>query len=74
MANLQEIANKFRVSDNFLNSKEDGLLIVASSLNDIISELTRNDKRGIDENQKQSIITKLEKLGEFCKEVKISSF
>ena len=39
MANLQEIANKFRVSDNFLNSKEDGLLIVASSLNDIIGEL-----------------------------------
>ena len=74
MANLQEIAKKFRVSDNFLNSKEDGLLIVASSLNDIISELTRNDKRGIDENQKQSIITKLEKLGEFCKEVKNSSF
>jgi hypothetical protein len=74
MANLQEIANKFRVSDNFLNSKEDGLLIVASSLNDIISELTRNDKIGIDENQKQSIITKLEKLGEFCKEVKNSSF
>ena len=74
MANLQEIANKFRVSDNFLNSKEDGLLIVASSLNDIIGELNRNDKRGIDENQKQSIITKLEKLGDFCKEVKNSSF
>mgnify|MGYP000704390306 CR=1 FL=1 len=34
----EEIAKKFRVSDNFLNSKEDGLLIVASSLNDIISE------------------------------------
>jgi hypothetical protein len=74
MANLQEIANKFRVSDNFLNSKEDGLLIVASSLNDIIGELNRNDKRGIDENQKQSIITKLEKLGDFCKEVKNSTF
>ena len=74
MANLQEIANKFRVSDNFLNSKEDGLIIVASSLNDIISELNRNDKRGIDENQKQSIITKLEKLGDFCKEVKNSTF
>ena len=29
MANLQEIAKKFRISDNFLNSKEDGLLIVA---------------------------------------------
>ena len=74
MANLQEIANKFRVSDNFLNLKEDGLIIVASSLNDIISELNRNDKRGIDENQKQSIITKLEKLGDFCKEVKNSTF
>ena len=74
MANLQEIANKFRVSDNFLNSKEDGLLIVASSLNDIIGELNRNDKRGIDENGKQSIITKLEKLGDFCKEVKNSTF
>ena len=74
MANLQEIAKKFRVSDNFLNSKEDGLLIVASSLNDIIGELNRNDKRGIDENQKQSIITKLEKLGDFCKEVKNSTF
>ena len=74
MANLQEIAKKFRISDNFLNSKEDGLLIVASSLNDIIGELNRNDKRGIDENQKQSIITKLEKLGDFCKEVKNSSF
>ena len=74
MANLQEIAKKFRISDNFLNSKEDGLLIVASSLNDIIGELNRNDKRGIDENQKQSIITKLEKLGDFCKEVKNSTF
>ena len=74
MANLQEIARKFRVSDNFLNSKEDGLLIVASSLTDIIGELNRNDKRGIDENQKQSIITKLEKLTDFCKETKNSSF
>jgi len=74
MANLQQIAKKFRVSDNFLNSKEDGLLIVASSLQDIIGELNRNEKRGIDENGKQSIIEKLERLSEFCKEVKNSSF
>jgi len=74
MANLQQIAKKFRVSDNFLNSKEDGLLIVASSLQDIIGELNRNEKRGIDENGKQSLITKLEKLGDFCKEVKNSTF
>ena len=74
MANVQQIARKFRVSDNFLNSKEDGLLIVASSLQDIIGELNRTEKRGIDENGKQSIITKLEQLAEFSKEVKNSSF
>ena len=74
MANLQQSARKFRVSDNFLNSKEDGLLIVASSLQDIIGELNRTEKRGIDENGKQSIITKLEQLAEFSKEVKNSSF
>lgn len=69
--NLQEIANKFRISDNFLNSKEDGLLIVQSSINDLISELNLGV---IDENRKQSIIEKLERLSEFCKEVKNSSF
>jgi hypothetical protein len=74
MANLQTIARKFRVSENFLNSKEDGLLIVAQSLQDIIGELNRNEKRGLDENQKQSIITKLEQLSEFSKEVKNSTF
>lgn len=74
MANLQEIAKKFRVSDNFLNSKEDALLIVATSMVDLIGELNRNQNRGIDENQKQSLITNLEKLGEFCKEVKNSTF
>ena len=69
--NLAEIARKFRISDNFLNSKEDGLNIVSSSLQDIISELN-NGK--IDENRKQSIIEKLERLSDFCKEVKNSSF
>jgi hypothetical protein len=71
MANLQQIARKFRVSENFLNSKEDALLIVQSSINDLISELNLGV---IDENRKQSIIEKLERLSEFCKEVKNSSF
>ena len=71
MANLQEIARKFRISDNFLNSKEDGLLIVASSLQDIISEMNSGQ---IDRNKKESLIEKLERLGSFCKEVKNSSF
>jgi|TARA_R110000744_G_scaffold20257_3_gene53161 hypothetical protein len=74
MANLQEIANKFRIAEHYLNSKEDGLLVVASSMTDLIKDLNKSEKRGIDENGKQSIITKLEKLTEFCKEVKNSTF
>ena len=69
--NLKEISRKFRVSENFLNSKDDGLLIVASSLKDIIGEMNRGD---IDRNRKESIIEKLERLTDFCKEVKNSSF
>jgi hypothetical protein len=74
MANLQEIANKFRIAEHYLNSKEDGLIVVATSMNDLIKDLNKGEKRGIDENAKQSIITKLEKLTEFCKEVKNSTF
>ena len=67
MANLQQIAHKYRISDNYLNSKDDGLLIVASSLQDIIAEMNSGD---IDRNRKESLIEKLEKLTSFCKEVK----
>ena len=69
---LQEICKKFRISDSYLNSKDDGLLIAASSIQDIIAELNSNDGRGIDENQKQSFITKLERTIEFFREVKNS--
>ena len=62
--NLTEIARKFRVSDNYLNSKEDGLVIVHSSLQDIIGELNSGD---IDRNRKESIIEKLERLKNFVK-------
>jgi ribosomal protein S15P/S13E len=71
MANLQEISRKYRVSDNYLNSKEDGLLIVAASLVDLANELNSNK---IDENRKQSIIEKMERLAQFCKDVKNSGF
>ena len=71
MANLQQIAKQFRISDNFINSKEDGLLIVASSSQDIIGEMNSGD---IDRNRKESLIEKLERLKSFCKEVKNSSF
>jgi hypothetical protein len=67
--NLTEIARKFRISENYLNSKEDGLNIVASSLQDIIREMNTGK---IDENRKESIIEKLERLSQFCKDVKNS--
>jgi hypothetical protein len=67
MANLQQIANKFRISDNFLNSKEDALIVVSKSLQDLILQLNSLNKRGIDENSKQSLLEKLERLSEFCK-------
>ena len=69
--NLTEIARKFRVSESFLNSKEDGLAIASRSIQDIIGELNSGP---IDSSRKESIITKLEKLKDFCMEVKNSSF
>ena len=70
--NLQEVAHKYRISDNFLNSKDDGLLVAAKSIQDLINELNEEAKRGIDENRKQSIITKMEMLVAFLKDVKNS--
>lgn len=67
--NLTEISRKYRVSEAFLNSKDDGLLIVASSLQDIIRELNGGK---VDENRKESVIEKLERLSSFCKDVKES--
>lgn len=69
--NLTEIAKKFRISDHFLNSKEDGLLVVAKSLQDIIGEMNSGQ---IDRNKKESLIEKLERLSSFCKDVKNSTF
>lgn len=69
MANLQQIAHKYRVSENYLNSKEDGLLIVAESIKDLANEL---NTLKIDENRKQSMIEKMERLSTFCRDVKNS--
>lgn len=67
--NLQQISNKYRISEAYLNSKEDGLNVVALSLNDIIREMQSGK---IDENRKESVIEKLERLSQFCKDVKNS--
>lgn len=68
--NLQQISHKYRISENYLNSKDDALIIVSKSIIELINELN-SDK--IDENRKQSMIEKLERLSNFCKEVKDSS-
>ena len=69
---LQDVCTKYRVSDAYLNSKEDGLLVAASSIQDLINEINKSSVRGIDENRKQSIVTKMEKLVDFLKDVKNS--
>ena len=71
MANLQQIAHKYRIAEHFLNSKDDGLTVVGKSLQDLITELSTTK---LDENRKQSIIEKMERLQLFCKEVKDSTF
>lgn len=68
---LQQIAHKYRIAEHFLNSKDDGLNVVATSLQDLITELSSEK---LDENRKQSIIEKMERLKLFCKEVKDSTF
>lgn len=69
---LQDVCTKYRISDAYLNSKDDGLLVAASSIEDLIKEINNSEKRGIDENKKQSIITKMEQLVDFLKDVKNS--
>lgn len=69
---LQDVCTKYRVSDNYLNSKDDGLLVAASSIQDLIKEINSSEGRGIDENKKQTIITKMETLVDFLKDVKNS--
>jgi len=69
---LQDVCTKYRISDAYLNSKDDGLLVAASSIEDLIKEINNSESRGIDENRKQSIITKMEQLVNFLKDVKNS--
>jgi hypothetical protein len=63
--NLQDICKKYRISDNYLNSKDDALLVTAASLDDIILEL--NPIAGT-----TTTIEKLERLKNFLVDVKTS--
>lgn len=64
---LEEVGRKYGISDAFLNSKEDGLIVAARSLQDIVRELKAK-------NVDDPLIQKLEYLAEFLREVKNSGW
>ena len=64
---LQEISMKYRISDNYLSSKEDALIVTAASLTDLIEELQPI-------NGTTSVSEKLERLINFLQDVKNSTF
>jgi hypothetical protein len=65
--NIQQIAAKYKISENFLNSRDDGFNISIESVNDIILEL----KKGM---EAELTIKKLEKVRDFMFDVRNSTF
>jgi len=65
--NLQEICAKYRISENYLNSKDDAFSITAESINDLIGDLNKL-------NGTATIIEKLERMKLFLQDVKTSTF
>jgi hypothetical protein len=65
--NLQQIGQKYKVSDNFLNSKDDALSIAATSIDDLIFKLQYNIP-------KEELIKNLKTLSSFLRDVKKSTF
>lgn len=65
--NIQDIAKKYKISENYLNSKDDGYNISIESVNDIILEI----KKGM---EGEMTIKKLEKLKQFMFDIRHSTF
>jgi hypothetical protein len=64
--NLQQIAKKYGINDSYLNSKDDALLVAASSLVDVQSMVMGNQPREQVKNRIQYVI-------DFMTDVKNSS-
>ena len=64
---LQDISRKYRISDNYLSSKEDALIVTAASINDLIEELQSVPGT-------TSVSEKMERLVSFLQDVKNSTF
>ena len=65
--NLQEICAKYRISDNYLNSRDDAFNITASSIDDLIGELNQI-------NGTATVTEKMERLKLFLQDVRNSTF
>ncbi len=65
--NLTEISKKYKISESFLGSKEDALMVAALSIDDIIRDMQNN-------NEREETIQKLKTLSEFLRVVKNSTF
>ena len=65
--NLQDIAQKHKVSQNFLNSRDDGYDISVASIDELIFEI----KKGSIEQEQ--LIYKLQKLRNFMFDVRRST-
>jgi hypothetical protein len=65
--NLQQIGKKYKVSENFLNSKDDALSVAATSIDDILFKLQYN-------LPKEQLIENLKTLSSFLRDVKKSTF
>lgn len=63
---IQEVAQKYKISENFLNSKDDSYIIILESIKEIQAELYRKDPN-------DGIIKKLDKLNEFVIDIKRST-
>jgi len=66
--NLQDVARKHKVSENFLHSKEDGLSIGVVSIDDLIFEIRKGTL------EQEQLIYKLQKLRNFMSDVRTSTF
>ena len=64
---LTEICHKYKISESFLSSKEDALIVASISIDDLVREIQA--KNGDD-----TIIKKLKQLASFMREVKNSNF
>ena len=64
--NLQQIARKYGVNENILNSKDDALLIVVESMKDLQSMANANQPR-------QQLVNRMQFVIDFVNDVKNSS-